>query len=380
MKIQPTHITLSGPGVDLSNHPEGLSVEMSDPVQDLEYARNAVTLTFDLSGHEHVRLSFKALEYGDEPHAPPPGPFGDDVNFDGVAVSADGAHWYEIQDLRSLRSDKLTAYDLDLDAAVAALGLSYGTTFRIRFCQYDDNPAPMDGFSIQKIELEGDLRPPILHLTMDDNAASATVVDASEGHLNQTFVDPGGNPNTNAHSVAGINGTALAFDGVDDYLRLTPESHKSCLAENHDFAITFWWKVGVPYPPFSHVLSNYGHLLGEGCLYFYTSGGVLYVWVREYWPGDSRTVATSWPNGLDGNWHHYALVREGSTIRFYQDGQLTLADTDVHNSVGLAPASKSLTLGKAADGDHPSPGSFDDFRLYDRALLESEIQELAAMP
>ncbi len=75
---------------------------MSDPVQDFEYARNAVTLTFDLSGFEHVRLSFKALEYGDEPHAPPPGPFGDDANFDGVAVSADGVNWYEIQDLRSL--------------------------------------------------------------------------------------------------------------------------------------------------------------------------------------------------------------------------------------------------------------------------------------
>jgi len=104
MIVPPSDLEQSGPGTDLSNQPEGLSVQMSDPVRDLEYARNAVTLTFDLSGFEHVRLSFKALEYGDEPHAPKSeegiekgendGVFGPeaDSDFDGVAVSADGIH------------------------------------------------------------------------------------------------------------------------------------------------------------------------------------------------------------------------------------------------------------------------------------------------
>jgi len=162
MIIPAAIIEQSGPGIDLSNQPEGLTLQMSDPVQDFEYARNAVTLTFDLSGFEHVRVAFEALEYGDEPHEPPPGPFGNAANFDGVAFSTDGVDWYEIQGLRSLRSDRYTAYDLDLDAAVAALGLSYGSAFRIRFCQYDDNPAPMDGFSIQGIQLTGDACPPEL--------------------------------------------------------------------------------------------------------------------------------------------------------------------------------------------------------------------------
>jgi hypothetical protein len=104
MIILPTSIEQAGPGIDVSNQPEGLSVEMSDPVRDLEYARNAVTLTLDLSGFEHVRLSFKALEYGHEPHAQKSeegiekgendGVFGPvaDFDFDGVAVSADGIH------------------------------------------------------------------------------------------------------------------------------------------------------------------------------------------------------------------------------------------------------------------------------------------------
>ena len=53
MIIPPTNIAQSGPAIDLSNQPEGISLQMSDPVRDLEYARNAVTLTFDLSGLGH---------------------------------------------------------------------------------------------------------------------------------------------------------------------------------------------------------------------------------------------------------------------------------------------------------------------------------------
>jgi hypothetical protein len=67
--ISPSNVGISGPGIDLLNQPEGLSIQMSDPVRDLAYARNAVTLTFDLYGYANVRLLFDAMEYGDEPHA-----------------------------------------------------------------------------------------------------------------------------------------------------------------------------------------------------------------------------------------------------------------------------------------------------------------------
>ena len=74
-----------------------------------------------------------------------------------MAISADGVTWYEIQDLRNLRSDKFTAFDIDLDAAIAQWGLSYTSEFRIRFCQYDNNPAPMDGIFLHAIELTSEL-------------------------------------------------------------------------------------------------------------------------------------------------------------------------------------------------------------------------------
>ena len=135
MRILPSDISAIGPGVDLSNLPEGVSVRMSDQVEDFEYARNAVTLTFDLSAYEHVLLACEAMEFGDEPHAPPSNPFKGDADFDGVAVSADGVAWYEVQDLRHLRSDRFTRYEVDLDTAIAQCGLSKGSEFRVRFCQ-----------------------------------------------------------------------------------------------------------------------------------------------------------------------------------------------------------------------------------------------------
>ncbi len=89
MIITPSQIEHSGPGVDLSSLPEGVSIKMSDPVKNFAYARNAVTLTFDLSGYENVHLAFEAMEFGEEPHAPPPNPFTGEADFDGVAVSAE---------------------------------------------------------------------------------------------------------------------------------------------------------------------------------------------------------------------------------------------------------------------------------------------------
>lgn len=63
MNIPPTSIEQDGSGIDLSNQPEGIAIQMSDPVSGFEYARNVVTLTFDLSGAVSARLGFGAMEF-----------------------------------------------------------------------------------------------------------------------------------------------------------------------------------------------------------------------------------------------------------------------------------------------------------------------------
>ena len=113
-------------------------------------ARNEATLTVNLAGRTGAVLKFWAAGYNDEPNGPPASPFIGGADFDGVAISADGTTWWEVQGLRSLPST-YGQFSVDLDAAVAAVGISYGSEFKIRFNQYDDFPLTTDGIVIDDI-------------------------------------------------------------------------------------------------------------------------------------------------------------------------------------------------------------------------------------
>jgi hypothetical protein len=68
-----------------------------------------------------------------------------------ASISADGGTtWYEVQGLRSL-SNSWTKYTVDLDAAIAARGLNYTSSFKIRFNQYDNYGISTDGIAIDDI-------------------------------------------------------------------------------------------------------------------------------------------------------------------------------------------------------------------------------------
>ncbi len=118
------------------------------------YARNEVTLGVDLGGYTNVMLRFWAKQFNDEPDGPPPSPFIDGADFDGVAISQDGVAWHEAQGLRDLQATN-TEWVVDLDATIAAHGLAYNSTFRVRFNHYDDFSIPTDGIAIDDISLTG---------------------------------------------------------------------------------------------------------------------------------------------------------------------------------------------------------------------------------
>ena len=154
-------------------------------------ARNEPTLTLDLAGRSGVVLKFWAAGYGDEAHGPPTSPFTTGANFDGVAISADGTTWWEVQGLRSLPST-YGQFTVDLDAAIASRGIAYNSAFKIRFNQYDDNSLTTDGIVIDDIavtatavsgfsitgpaQLSESAAPATGTVTLDAPAADSTVV------------------------------------------------------------------------------------------------------------------------------------------------------------------------------------------------------------
>ena len=120
-----------------------------------DYSRNEATLTLDLAGRTGVVLSFWAkrfyYEYAD---APASDPFTEGADFDGVAISADGLTWHEIQPLRDpdLGTD-WKQFTVDLDPALATRGLAYTSTFRIRFNRYGDYTAASGGIALDDISV-----------------------------------------------------------------------------------------------------------------------------------------------------------------------------------------------------------------------------------
>ena len=125
-----------------------------DSSSDGTYARNEVTLGINLAGYKNVVLSFWVKGFSDESNGPPSSPFTSGADFDGVAISADGNTWWEVAGLRSL-SSAWTKMTVDLDAAIAAHGLSFNSTFRIRFNQYDNYTISTDGIAIDDISITG---------------------------------------------------------------------------------------------------------------------------------------------------------------------------------------------------------------------------------
>lgn len=148
--------TVTGTGpfrtqVTAANAPRASNHLTMDSSIDTTYARNEATLTVNLAGQNDLELSFWAKGFSEDSHGPPTSPFINGADFDGVAISADGGTtWYEVQGLRSL-SSSWTKYTVDLDAAIAARGLSYTNNFKIRFNQYDNYGISTDGIAIDDI-------------------------------------------------------------------------------------------------------------------------------------------------------------------------------------------------------------------------------------
>ncbi|MBI3868071.1 MAG: M36 family metallopeptidase [Verrucomicrobia bacterium] len=117
-------------------------------------ARNELTVGLDMRGWTNVVLRFWAKEFNDEPNPPPPSPFLDGADFDGVSISVDGSLWYEAQSLRELSSTNRELV-VRLDETVARYALHYNERFQIRFTQFDNYPIPVDGIAIDDVSVTG---------------------------------------------------------------------------------------------------------------------------------------------------------------------------------------------------------------------------------
>lgn len=279
-------------------------------------------------------------------------------NYDNISLIASG--------MGSGENDNLLVVGVGSDSAVNVqlVGIK-GLVGKLGDYAVPNNPVPVGGVPLHNITHTDTLCSPILYLPLDDNAGDPMVRDVAEGRYEIAFLDPSGDPNTGAHSTQGIVGRALTFDGVDDALDIDGLS----VPIDQDCAISLWYRLDALPSEKLRAFGNYRWETSGVFLRQHPSG--LLRWNIMYsgskYEGFAHTVTI-------GDWNHFVCQRNGGVIEFFVNGNL--AGTYSGNPVQLLNGKEFCIGVNVYEGNVVF--SMDDFRVYDRALLESEIEALAA--
>ncbi len=190
-----------------------------------------------------------------------------------------------------------------------------------------------------------------------NEGAGTTTVDASGNGMTGTL-------RNGTAWTAGVNGSGVTFDGVDDYVS-TPLNQNLA-----NFTVAVW--VRSPAAPADGVTAgpvqreaNFQINWNHGDANFRGAAGLR---VSGHW------YAASF-GALAGNtWYHLVATYDGETLRTYRNGVLITSNTQPSGAPD--PESKPLLFGKHATRDRFFNGTIDDVKIFDRALNDAEVAAL----
>jgi hypothetical protein len=131
------------------------------------------------------------------------------------------------------------------------------------------------------------------------------------------------------------------------------------------WTIATWTSFPQP-ATFNNALTRCGVNSGSGNVHVYVNNKIL----GCYMASDGTAFHSSGydTTGLSG-WHHIAAVGSGSKTTFFIDG--------VNVATSSAQANDVIdTIGNNIQSSNQPWGTFDDFRIYNRALAQADIQAL----
>jgi hypothetical protein len=167
--------------------------------------------------------------------------------------------------------------------------------------------------------------------------------------------------------VTGLNGQALSLDAVDDYVTLPA----GILNVNDiTFCLRFKWNGGVAYQrifDFGNNTTQYMFLTPR------SASDTLRFAITSSGNGNEQRVET--PMLPTGEWAHVAVVLEGNSGKIYVNGSLAASNLVTLNPSSLNPAVNYI--GKSQWPDPLFGGQLDDFHIYNRALSDFELANLA---
>ena len=209
----------------------------------------------------------------------------------------------------------------------------------------------------------------VAYYPMDDGAATVALGTANN---NGIIV---GNP----IPVCGAVGNGLYLDGVDDEIVIIngPVTNEF---ENTDFSVSMYIK------PVVRGAETYAVLVKRDTCVSVSSFAVRYTPLTntlsvQMAETPSKAIDISAKLETDKCWHHFTVVRRGTRIRFFVNGSL-VQEQSTNARINLSNSAPLIIGGSKCVGtlDRRYQGSIDDFRVYERALSDAEVEELYKQP
>jgi hypothetical protein len=200
-----------------------------------------------------------------------------------------------------------------------------------------------------------------------DEATGTTAADSSGNSNDGTFTGPGVTHSTVLPPTSCfVNTHSLQFNGSGDYVNI-PDN--ATMDPANQISISFWMNPDTVTNGYQHVVFKQGPVV--------TSYGVWLNGDHVYMEDNDNTV-----RGLNSNstvtpgvWYYITVTYNGTDQDLYIDGVL-----DNHQTIPGITLAYTNSPVKVGSGDYNNPfaGYVDDLRIYDRALTQAEVTDLAS--
>ncbi|MEU2284872.1 family 43 glycosylhydrolase [Streptomyces sp. NPDC013178] len=214
---------------------------------------------------------------------------------------------------------------------------------------------------------------------------AAEVADVTDGLALWYKLDgPSGVTDASGHGRNGtVQGTAdwsgqgLAFNGTDTYVKVPNDVMKGMTAITVSTDVLIDATQSTPY-----FLYGFGNSSGgNGNGYLFTTGNSFRTSIATgNWSTEQTTRPADSHNLTRAVWKHITYTQTGTTGVLYEDGVEVARNTSVTITPGAVGSGTTTAnyIGKSVySGDKLFKGRIRDFRVYDRALAASEVEQLA---
>jgi hypothetical protein len=208
-----------------------------------------------------------------------------------------------------------------------------------------------------------------------DETAGTVAADSASGGFNGTLI---GNPQWTGGQLAG----GLQLDGDGDYVDLGAD-FGSVIASLTDVSCSAWVKFANVGGYWQRVF-DFG--VGPTVYMFLTAKGqvgsgqtpIIFGLGHNGWTDEDRIECTdTFPNGCPDGWHHLAVTVDYTNRvgRVYVDAELAGENAEMRYGAPTLGATTQNWLGRSQyEGDAYFNGVLDEFRIYDYALTQEDLQ------